>query len=107
MANIFKSSGIKGSAAWQTAYTAPQNVTSMVQNIHAANVSNDAVTVSVRWYDSSANATYVLANAFEIPANASLNVIDKAIILEQGDRIEVTCSIADGVDITLAYMQIG
>lgn len=106
MANFFKNAGKKGSAVWQTLYTAPAATTSMAQNIHVANTSDQSITISVRWVDTSAAVNYMIASSFDLPPNSSINVIDKALILETGDKIEIMSSVAEAADFTMALLEI-
>jgi len=72
-----------------------------VANIDGANNAD----VTVTWTDSSAAATYKLANTITVPADATLIVVDKdaQLYLEEGDKISALASANGDLEITISF----
>lgn len=83
-----------------------------VLKVNAVYVSNvdgtNNADVTVTWYDSSATATYKLANTITVPADATLVVVDKdaQLYLEEGDKISALASANSDLEITISYEDI-
>lgn len=77
-----------------------------INSIYVSNVdgTNNA-DVTVTWTDSSASATYKLANTVTVPADATLIIVDKSapIYLEEGDKISALASANSDLEITISY----
>lgn len=78
-----------------------------INAIYVSNVdgTNNA-DVTVGFFDSSANATYELANTITVPADASLDLISKHIYLEEGDKITALASANSDLEIVVSYEEI-
>jgi hypothetical protein len=96
VANTFKNfSGSLSTTAQTTAYTAPANTQSVIQNLTISNVdgTNDCdVTIEVT--DTSAATTNKLAYLITVPARNSL-IWDKPINLEATDVLKITAAVAN------------
>lgn len=58
-----------------------------------------AVDGTVEYYDSSAAAYYKIGNTLSVPADAAINLLEKApFYLEEGDKIVVTASAAGDLE---------
>lgn len=89
------------------------NATNVVQNggtsghvykvnmLLCSNILSAAATVTVDLYRS--NVAYTLCKDVSIPAGATLDVLNKAIYLEEGDDLRVTCGTASGLDVVASY----
>jgi hypothetical protein len=81
-----------------------------VFKINAIYVSNvDGVNnadVTVGFFDSSASATYELANTISVPADATLDLISKHIYLEEGDKITALASANSDLEIVVSYEEL-
>jgi hypothetical protein len=73
-----------------------------VSNVDGAN-SADA---TVAFYDASATATYELAHTITVPADATLDVLSKAIYLEEGDKITALASASGDLEIVVSFEEI-
>lgn len=106
MPNAYKNQGSKPNTQFTPAYLAPTGTTGIVQNIHVVNTTQDTVTVTCRWKDASNNnVSYILVNEMVLPSGVPTNLIDKALILEAGDSLEVIASAADAVHVTVAVLE--
>lgn len=78
-----------------------------VNAIYVANVdgTNNA-DLTVGFYDASATATYKLANTVTVPADATLDILSKAIYLEEGDKITALASANGDLEIVVSYEEI-
>lgn len=72
-----------------------------VNMLLCSNILSAAATVTVDLYRSS--VAYTLCKDISIPAGATLDVINKAIYLEEGDDLRVTCGTASGLDVVASY----
>jgi len=78
--------------------------TIIVSNVDGTN--NADATIS--FYDSSATATYRLANTITVPADTTLVVISKdtAIYLEESDEIRGGASAASDLEVVISYEEL-
>jgi hypothetical protein len=72
-----------------------------VNMLLCSNILSAAATVTVDLYRS--NVAYTLCKDISIPAGATLDVLNKAIYLEEGDDLRVTCGTASGLDVVASY----
>lgn len=78
-----------------------------INAIYVANVDGTAdADVTVGFYDSSAGATYKLAHTIRVPADATLDIVSKAIYLEEGDKITALASASGDLEIVVSYEEI-
>jgi len=106
MPNTFKSVGKALTNTAQTIYTCPSATTAVVILCQAANETTTAEPVTVQWRDSSAAVTYILANAIQIPVNASLSCIGGKLVLEASDFIEAFSDGSNQIELTLSVLEI-
>jgi len=78
--------------------------TILVSNVDGA---SDA-TVTVVFYDSSATASYKIANVIKVPAGSSLVVLgkDSPLYLEESDEIRGGASAASDLEIIISYEEL-
>ncbi len=78
-----------------------------INAIYVANVdgTNDA-TVTVAFYNADNTTSYKLAHTITVPADATLDVLSKAIYLEEGDKITALASAASDLEIVVSYEEI-
>jgi len=78
-----------------------------VNAIYVSNVdgTNNA-DVTVGFYDASATSTYELAHTIVVPADASLDIVSKAIYLEEGDKIVASASASGDLEIVVSFEEI-
>ena len=95
-------------------YTTPSSTTTIVLGLVLANVHTAAVTASVKLVSDTSgggrtatNTTTFLAKSVPIPVGGSVHILSgNKIVLETGDQIEVDCSVADKVSVTMSIMEI-
>ena len=97
-------------------YTVPSSpsTTTIVLGLVLANVHTAAVTASVKLVSDTSgggrtatNTTTFLAKSVPIPVGGSVHILSgNKIVLETGDQIEVDCSVADKVSVTMSIMEI-
>ena len=76
--------------------------TILVSNVDGTN----AADATVGFYDASATATYKLANTIEVPADSTLDLLAKAIYLEEGDKITALASANSDLEIVVSFEEI-
>jgi hypothetical protein len=78
-----------------------------VNAIYVANVDGSATAdATVGFYDASATTTYKLAHTITVPFDATLDLISKAIYLEEGDKITALASASGDLEIIVSYEEI-
>lgn len=98
MANTFKNAYLDVTSSAQDLYTAPASTTSIVLTLRVTNVdgtNSDDVTVEV--VDSDTTTKALIASTMAVPADSSLEIAGTSkIVLEAGDKIQVTGAAASG-----------
>ena len=95
-------------------YTTPSSTTTVVLGMVLANVHTSQVTASVKLVSDTSgggrtatNTTTFLLKDAPIPVGASLEILaGNKVVLETGDNIEIDCSVADKVSVTMSIMEI-
>ena len=78
-----------------------------VNAIYVSNVDGtNAADATVAFYDASASATYELAHTISVPADATLDIVSKAIYLEEGDKITALASASGDLEIIVSFEEI-
>lgn len=72
-----------------------------VNALLSSNILASAVTVTVDLLRSA--VAYTICKDISIPVGATLDVLNKAIYLEEGDALRVTCGTASGLDVVASY----
>ena len=95
-------------------YTTPSSTTTVVLGMVLANVHTSQVTASVKLVSdtsgggrSATNTTTFLLKDAPIPVGASLEILSgNKVVLETTDKIQIDCSVADKVSVTMSIMEI-
>ena len=95
-------------------YTTPGSTTTVVLGMVLANVHTSQVTASVKLVRdtsgggrSATNTTTFLLKDAPIPVGASLEILaGNKVVLETTDKIQIDCSVADKVSVTMSIMEI-
>ena len=95
-------------------YTVPSSTTTIVLGLVLANVHTAAVTASVKLVSDTSgggrtatNTTTFLAKSVPIPVGGSVHILSgNKIVIETTDKIQVDCSVADKVSVTMSIMEI-
>jgi hypothetical protein len=95
-------------------YTTPGSTTTIVLGMVLANVHTSQVTASVKLVSDTSgggraatNTTTFLLKDAPIPVGSSLEILaGNKVVLETTDQIEVDCSVADKVSVTMSIMEI-
>ncbi len=78
-----------------------------VNAILVANVDGtNSATVTIGFYNADNTTNYKIASTLEIPADASLDVLNKAIYLEEGDKITGLASASGDIEMIVSYEEI-
>jgi len=98
MANTFKNSYLDVTNSAQDLYTAPASTTSIVLTLRVTNVDGtNADDVTVEVVDSDTTTKAFIASTMAVPADSSLEIAGTSkIVLEAGDKIQVTGAAASG-----------
>ena len=118
MANTFKvvsHSVMPASAGTPEAlYTAPSSTTTVILGMVLSNVHTAQVTASVKLVSDTSgggrtatNTTTFLLKDAPIPVGSSLEILSGSkVVLETTDVIQIDCSVADKVSVTMSIMEI-
>ena len=95
-------------------YTAPGSTTTIILGMVLANVHTSQVTATVKLLSdtsgggrSATNTTTFLLKDAPIPVGASLEILaGNKVVLETTDKIQIDCSVADKVSVTMSMMEI-
>tara|TARA_Y100000401_G_scaffold32962_1_gene24368 strand:+ start:138 stop:497 length:360 start_codon:yes stop_codon:yes gene_type:complete len=95
-------------------YTTPSSTTTVVLGMVLANVHTSQVTATVKLVSdttgggrAAANTTTFLLKDAPIPVGASLEILaGNKVVLETTDKIQIDCSVADKVSVTMSIMEI-
>lgn len=109
MANVFKSKSFNGSSTASntamTVYTVPSSTTAIVIGLNLANISNSLISIDVQ-IDKNVGDTVYVAKSVPIPTGGSLELMTgNKFVLEAGDVISVTSSVANSLDSMLSIME--
>ena len=78
-----------------------------VNTILVANVDGAAnADATVGFYNADNTTTYKIAHTITVPADATLDVLSKAIYLEEGDKITALASASGDLEIIVSYEEI-
>lgn len=107
MPNTFKSIfSTLGNTATTNLYSVPSSTTGIVKSLYAANTgTGDSVLVSVTVGATGSSSVHVIRNGI-VPIQSTLQVVTEPIVLEANDRIEISASISNRIDVVLSYMEI-
>ena len=109
MANAFKNS-ITGSigTVGVKVYEAPSATSTTVIGVGVANTQNQNISVSVMVRDTSADKTvYVVKDALVLPGSSNVLVGgEQKLVLETGDFLSVTSSLANSTDVIVSVLEI-
>ena len=118
MANTFKvvSHDVMPASAGtpEDLYTTPSSTTTVVIGLIIANIHTAQVTASVKLVSDTSgggraatNTTTFLIKSMPIPVGSSKEVpIGGKVVLETTDKLQIDCSVADKVSVTLSIMEI-
>jgi hypothetical protein len=109
MANTFKSKTFTGASTnadtAMTVYTVPSTTTAIVVSLNLANITNGLISVDVQVDKAIGNDVYI-AKAVPIPAGGALELMTgNKYVLETGDVLKVTSSVANSLDSMLSIME--
>jgi hypothetical protein len=109
MANTFKNS-ITGSIGTTgvVVYEAPIGSSATVIGVNVANANSNNISVSVMMRDISANkVVYVVKDALIVPGSSNVLVGgEQKLVLESGDFLSVTSSLANSADAIVSVLEI-
>jgi hypothetical protein len=74
----------------------------LVANVDGTNNAD----VTVGFYNADNTTTYKIAHTITVPADATLDVMSKAIYLEEGDKITALASANSDLEIVVSYEEI-
>ena len=118
MANTFKvvSHDVMPASAGtpEALYTAPSSTTTVILGMVLSNVHTAQVTASVKLLSDTSgggrtatNTTTFLLKDAPIPVGSSLEILSGSkVVLETTDVIQIDCSVADKVSVTMSIMEI-
>lgn len=86
-------------------YTAPTNNYDQVIGVHVANITALDATVSVRWFDSSANASYCIIFQHTVPANGAVWFPVFGFALDASDEIRAQAGTANALDVIVSIAE--
>jgi hypothetical protein len=109
MANVFKNS-VTGSIGTTgvIVYQAPALTTTTIIGVNIANVVSQNISVSVTLRDSSANKTvYLVKDALIVQGSSTILVGgEQKVVMEAGDYLTVTASVATSADVIVSVLEL-
>ena len=112
MANVYKviPKLISVTAADQDVYEVPAATTSVIRSISVYNTDGSAMNVTLSVYDSSATTTFVYDYKAALAATTKFEFLNSdnsiLLVLEESDRLQVTCSTAAGLNLIVSALEI-
>jgi len=110
MANIYKNAKLNLSANTATTlYTTPTNNTSIIKSIIINEISNNASTLSLILYDKDPAASGNPFNIYTtkpITALQTLELLDKPLVINSGEVLQVTAGHANRLMVTASLLEI-
>lgn len=104
--NSVKLTGTSATDAYQAPNAADAN-RAIVLSCFIANVDGtNAADVTVSITDSGNTEIAKLANTINVPADASLEIVANKVVLKRGEKIRVTASAANRLDVTVSALEI-
>jgi len=87
--------------------SAASNKVFKINAIYVSNVDGvNNADATVAFYNADNTPSYELAHTVTVPADATLDIISKAIYLEEGDKITALASAASDLEIVVSYEEI-
>ena len=107
MANNYKVKGINLATTAQTSLlTAAAGRTIIIRSVRVSNKTGNTPTITLFVTDNSASATYEYLRTQSLTSHATLEVINKPLVLESSDVLKATMSSTDAIDIVITYLNI-
>jgi hypothetical protein len=109
MANTFKSKTFAGGSTSantaMTVYTVPSTTTSIIVGLNLANIANSMIAIDVQIDKATGDDVYI-AKSVPIPTGGSLELMTgNKYVLETGDVLKVTSTVANSLDSILSVME--
>jgi hypothetical protein len=89
-----------------TVFTAPANNYDQVIGVRVANITALDATVSVRWFDSSANASFFIIFQHIVPANGAVWFPLEAFALDEADEIRTQAGTSNALDVIVSIAEL-
>lgn len=88
-------------------YTCPASTEAIVLSILVSNVDGtNSADVSANWTDSSdSDNAASIASTIPVPADSSLELLQRPLVLEAGDKIQGTASANSDLEMTVSVME--
>ena len=85
-----------------TVYTCPTNFTARIKEFWVTNIDGtNAATITIKWTDTSASATYSIISTYTVPADDALRVENANIMLEAGDILKAQAAVANDLEVSV------
>ena len=89
-----------------TVFTAGASDYDQVVGVRVANITALDATISVRWFDSSANASYCIIFQHTVPANGAVWFPLEAFAVDPSDEIRAQAGTANALDVILSLASV-
>ena len=112
MANTYKIIPIliDVSTANQDVYEVPTATTSIIRSISVYNTDSSAMNVTLSIYDTSATTRYTYDYKATLAATTKFEFLNSTnsilLVLEEGDKLQVTCSTTGGLNLIVSALEI-
>ena len=117
MSDVYKNRSVDLTTTGQTTvYTVPtadvstqppqKPVQAIIKSIRVCNDSGGAVTLTLVNTDSSVGGDIKIVNALSIASNASVEILDQPMVVEDSDVIKATASGANALHVILSVLEI-
>jgi hypothetical protein len=102
--NIFKSRSVGAhltAGAENIVYTCPNNYTSHIELLFAANLGSGNKTLTIKWYDATTDTDYYIIGGYVISSYNFLKLDGSYLTLNAGDHISFTPEAGSTMDATI------
>lgn len=107
MANSFNNSSIQVGISPTTIYTCPAGTTAIIFRLTLTNTTSATdIYADITLVKVSPSSTRKLGNLLPIPAGSVLSYADTAIVLKEGDSVQITSSDATSMDAFASILEI-
>lgn len=105
--NAFRSKTLSAvGTSYLDVYTVPANTSTVLIGLNLACVATSSITADVFINKSAGDDVYLIKN-IPIPTGASFEVLSgQKITLEVGDKVQVRCDTAGGMDVIMSFLDI-
>lgn len=105
-ANLFKSAKVNAlSTSWSDLYTSPNGKKTILTSLKITNIATTNITVSMRIVDATDSENTYVGKDIPVQIGQLVDLIEEKLVLEGGDKIQLTCDTGSGADIWASLIE--